>query len=144
MWGQDQKEEIKKIEKFQEKAIRIINFVPLNAPVEKQMYEMNILKLKCFILPQNVLFVKVCLSENAPGSFNDNFHPSKLPLNYTARSSSTYQLKVNNFKTERFGCKSVVSKCHKLLVYKEEAHYNCSNFIAFVENRTPCFFERAC
>ena len=35
MWGQDQKEEIKKIEKFQEKAVRIINFLPLNAPIEK-------------------------------------------------------------------------------------------------------------
>ena len=60
---------------------------------------------------QNTLFVKDCLSENAPDSFNDKFHPSKLPLNHTARSSSTYQLKVNNFKTERYGCKSIVNKC---------------------------------
>ena len=51
------------------------------------------------------------LSENAPGSFNDTFHTSKLPLNHTTRSSSTYQLKVNNFKTERYGCKSIVNKC---------------------------------
>ena len=35
MWRQDQNEEFKKIEKLQEKAIRIINFLPLNAPVEK-------------------------------------------------------------------------------------------------------------
>ena len=47
----------------------------------------------------NILFVKDCLSENVPGSFNDKFHPSMLPLNHTTRSSSTYQLKVNNFKT---------------------------------------------
>ena len=50
---------------------------------------------------QNILFVKDCQSENAPRSFNDKFHPSKVPLNHTKRSSSTYQLKVNNFKTER-------------------------------------------
>ena len=55
---------------------------------------------------QNMLFVKYCLNENAPSSFNDEFHPSKLPLNHTIRSSSTYQLKVNNFNTERFGHKS--------------------------------------
>ena len=103
IWGQDQNEEFKKIEKLQEKAIRIISFLPLNATVEKQMYEMNILKLKDFIMLQNILFVKDCLSENALGSFNDKFHPSKLPLNHTTRSSSTYQLKVNNFKTERYG-----------------------------------------
>ena len=30
---------------------------------------------------QNILIVKDCLSENAPGSFNDKFHPSKLPHN---------------------------------------------------------------
>ena len=100
IWGQDQNEEFKKIEKLQEKALRIIHFLPLTAPVEKQMYKINILKLKDFIILENILSVKDCLSENAPGSFNDKFHPSKLPLNHTARSSSSYQLKVNNFKTE--------------------------------------------
>ena len=78
------------------------------------MYEINILKvkLKDLIMLQNILFVKDYLSENAPGSFNDKFHPSKLPLNHTTRSSSTYQLKVNNFNTERY-ChkKSTVNKC---------------------------------
>ena len=111
IWGQDQNEEFKKIEKLQEKAIRIINFIPLNPPVEKQIYEMNILKLKAFIMLQNILFVKDRLSENVAGSFNDKFHPSKVPLNHTTRSSSTYQLEVNNFKTERYGCKLIVNKC---------------------------------
>ena len=68
--------------------------------LKKQMYEISILKLKDFIMLQNVLFVKYCLNENAPGSFNYKFHPYKLPLNHITRSSSTYQLKVNNFKTE--------------------------------------------
>ena len=91
-------EDFKKMEKLQGKAIRIINLIPLNALVEKQKYEMNILKPKDFIVLQNILFVKGRLNENAPGSFNDKFHSSKLPLNHTTRSSSTYQLKVINFK----------------------------------------------
>ena len=95
---------------LQGKAIRIVNFLPLNAPVEKQMYKMRIPKLKDFIMLQNILFVKDCLSENTRESFNDKFHPSKLPLNHTTRSSSTYQLKVNNFKTERYGRKSIENK----------------------------------
>ena len=33
----DQNEEFKKIEKLQEKAIRIISFLPLNATVEKHV-----------------------------------------------------------------------------------------------------------
>ena len=76
----------------------------------KNMYEMNTLKLKDFIMLQNILFLKDCLSENAPGSFNDKFHPSKLPLNHTTRSF-THQRKVNNFNTERYGRKSTVNKC---------------------------------
>ena len=55
--------------------------------------------------------VKNCPSENVSCSFNDKFHPSKLPLNDKTRSSSTCQLKVNNFKTERYGPKSIVNKC---------------------------------
>ena len=90
-------EDFKKIEKLQGKAIRITNFLPLNAPVEKQKYEMNILKLQDFINLWNMLFVTGCLNENAPGSFNDKFHSSNfIPLNHTTRSSSTYQLKVIN------------------------------------------------
>ena len=90
-------EDFKKIEKLQGKAIRIINFLPLNAPVEKQKYEMNILKLQDFIMLWNILFVTGCLNENAPGSFDDKFHSSNfIPLNHTTRSSSTYQLKVIN------------------------------------------------
>ena len=107
IWGQDQSEEFKKIEKLQEKAIRIVNFLPLNATVEKQMYEMNILKLKDFIMLQNIL------TENALGSFNDKFHSSKLPLNHT-RSSSTYQLKVNNFIIERYAANQLWTNAHYL------------------------------
>ena len=97
--------------KLQGKAIRIVSFLPLNAPVEKQMYKMRIPKLMDFIMLQNILFVKDCLSENTRESFNDKFHPSKLPLNHTTRYNvSTYQLKVNNFKTERYGRKSIENK----------------------------------
>ena len=96
-FAQLKNEYFKKIEKIQGKAIRIINFLALNAPFENQKYEMNILKLKVFIMLRNILFVKDCLNENAPGGFNDKFHSSKLRMNHTARSSSTYQLKVINF-----------------------------------------------
>ena len=81
-------EDFKKIEKLQGKAIWIINFLPLNAPVEKQNYQMNILKLKDFIMLRNILFVKGCLNGNSPGSFDDKFHSSKLRLNHTKRSWS--------------------------------------------------------
>ena len=56
---------------------------------------------------QNEQFKKIeKLSEKAIRIIN--FLP---PLNQKTRSSSTNQLKVNNFKTERYGCKSIVNKC---------------------------------
>ena len=58
--GQNQNEEFKKIEKLQENAIRMINLLHLNTPGIKK----KILKLKDFIMLQNMLFVKDCASEN--------------------------------------------------------------------------------
>ena len=52
-----------KIETLQEKAIRIIKFLPSNAPVSKEMHQLRILKLKDFITLQNVRFVYDCLEE---------------------------------------------------------------------------------
>ena len=43
--------------KTSENVIRIINFISLNAPVEIQMHETNILKQKDFIMLQIILFV---------------------------------------------------------------------------------------
>ena len=40
-----------------------------------------------------------------------NFTPVKIPLNHKTRLSNAYQLKVNNFMTERYGRKSKVNKC---------------------------------
>ena len=94
-----------------QKEIRVTDFLPLNFPVEKQMYEINILELRNFIMLQNILFMKDFLRENAAGSFNDKFHPSKLLLNHTARSTSTCQLEANKLKRERYGRKSIVNKC---------------------------------
>ena len=61
VWGQYQGTEFKKIETLQEKAIRIINFLPDNAPFSEEMRKLRILKLIDFITPQNVLFVYDCL-----------------------------------------------------------------------------------
>ena len=75
IWGQDQNEEFKKMEKLREKAIRIINFLPLNAPVEKQMYEINIQKEKDFIMLQNILFVNTALVKTTQVVLIENFTP---------------------------------------------------------------------
>ena len=73
MWGQYQGTEFKKIEALEEKAIRIIKFLPNNAPVSTEMHKLRILKLKDFITLQNVLFIYDCLEEERMKSFNTIF-----------------------------------------------------------------------
>ena len=73
VWGQYQGTELKKIETLQEKAIRIIKFLPNNAPVSKEVHKLRILKLKNFITLQNILFVYDCLEEERMESFNTTF-----------------------------------------------------------------------
>ena len=55
IWDQEHSNEFKKIGKLQEKVIRIIKFLPNDAPVTKTMKELKILKLKDSITLQNIL-----------------------------------------------------------------------------------------
>ena len=84
--GTIQGTEFKKIETLQEKAIRIIKFLPNNNPVSKEMYKSRILKLKHFITLQNVLFVYDCLEEKRMKSFNTTFKQIKTNQFYNTRS----------------------------------------------------------
>ena len=109
--GQYQGNEFKKIELLQEKAIRIIRFLPNDAPVSKEMHELRILKLKDFITLQNVLFVYDCLEEERMKSFNTTFKQMETNQFYNTRSFNTHQLKRRDFKTEKYGHFSILSKC---------------------------------
>ena len=111
VWGQYQGTEFKKIETLQEKAIRIIKFLPNNAPVSKEMHKLRILKLKDFITLQNVLFVYDCLEEERMKSFNTTFKQMETNQFYNTRSFNTHQLKRRDFKTEKYGRFSILSKC---------------------------------
>ena len=73
MWGQYQGPEFKKIETLQDKAIRIVTFLPNNVPVSKEMHKLRILKLKDFITIQKILFVYDCLERERMKSFNTTF-----------------------------------------------------------------------
>ena len=96
---------------MQEKAIRIIKFIPNNAPVSKELHKLRILKLKDFITLQNVLFVYYCLEEEITKSFNTTFKQMETNQFYNTRSFNTHQLKRRDFKTEKYGRFSILSKC---------------------------------
>ena len=109
IWGQEHSNKFKKIEKLQEKAIKIIKFLPNDAP--KTMKELKILKLKDFITLQNILFVKDSLTNEGMTSFNKIFQQSTTTRYQNTRSASSFQLRKRDFKTEKYGRFSIINKC---------------------------------
>ena len=102
---------IRKIKTLQEKAIKTIKFLPNSAPVSKEMHKLRILKLKDFVKLQNILFVYDCLEEERIKSFNTTFKRMETDQFHNAISFNTHQLKRRDFKTEKYGCFSILSKC---------------------------------
>ena len=63
--------------KLQNKAIRIINFLPFNSSnINKTYNDLKILKLPDFISLQNSLFVKDCFEKEIPNPFINYFQES--------------------------------------------------------------------
>ena len=102
---------IRKIKTLQEKAIKTIKFLPNSAPVSKEMHKLRILKLKDFVKLQNILFVYDCLEEERIKSFNTTFKRMETDQFHNAISFNAHQLKRRDFKTEKYGCFSLLSKC---------------------------------
>ena len=63
IWGQTKTDLSRKIEKLQDKALRIINFLPKGTPVSDTYKNSKILKLQDSISLQNALLVKDSLEE---------------------------------------------------------------------------------
>ena len=75
------------------------------------MYKLKILKLKDFITLQNILFVYDFLEEERMKSFNKTFKRMETNQFHSTRSFNTQQLKRRDFKTEKYGRFSILSKC---------------------------------
>ena len=75
------------------------------------MHKLRILKLKDFVKLQNILFVYDCLEEERIKSFNTTFKRMETDQFHNAISFNTHQLKRRDFKTEKYGCFSILSKC---------------------------------
>ena len=67
IWGQIKTKLFQEVVKLQNKAIRIINFLPFNSSnINKTYNDLKILKLPDFISLQNSLFVKDCVEKEIP------------------------------------------------------------------------------
>ena len=74
IWGQTRTKLFQEVVKLQNKAVRIINFLPFNrSNINKTYNDLKILKLPDFISSQNSLFVKDCFEKEIPNPFINYF-----------------------------------------------------------------------
>ena len=105
VWGQENSALLQKIENLQDKALRIINFLPNNYPISETYKKLNILKLRDFIKLQNTLFVKKCLENEIPSPFKNFFEKSQV-LHQT-RTSIKNCVSLPLVETETYGTNSI-------------------------------------
>ena len=88
IWGQIKTKLFQEVKKLQNKAIRIINFLPFNSSSISKTYNgLKILKLPYLISLQNSLFVKDCFEKEIPNPFINYFQKSGSEHSHTMRSA---------------------------------------------------------
>ena len=88
IWGQTKTKLFQEVVKLQNKAIRIINFLPFNSSnINKTYNDLKILKLPDFILLQNSLFMKDCFEKEILNPFFNYFKKSGSQHSHGTRST---------------------------------------------------------
>ena len=106
VWGQKEKQIIK-ISELQDKALRIINFKPINHPVLELYKNNKILKLQDYIKLLNFMFVKDVLAENHIPAFENMFMKTSETHRHRTRHSLRNTVVLPQPKTENYGKTSV-------------------------------------
>ena len=73
IWGQSKSDHFRKLVELQDKALRIINFLPDRAPLRDIYKNSKILKLPDYIALQNTLLIKDFFNEELPKLLNEHF-----------------------------------------------------------------------
>ena len=100
-----------KIEKAQNKAMRIISFADYHAPVEPLFKEKHIIRINDFIALQNILFVHDCFHNKLPSCFNDYFTLVSDVHDHNTFSNEMGMLYAPEVNTTMYGLHSLSKKC---------------------------------
>ena len=108
IWEQSKTKLFQKIEKLQDKAIRIISFLPKSASVKEAYSLLKILKIRDFIPLQNALLVvKDVFEEKIPSPFISYFKKLNTQHLHTTRSAINQSAFVPIVNTEIHGINSI-------------------------------------
>ena len=108
VWGISNNSYVKKIEKLQNKAMKIINFKEFTAPSNPLYADCELLKLNDVIMLKNCLFVHDFLNNCLPNCFKDYYQKLNMVYDhYETRGSSRGALFVPATSTSKYGINSI-------------------------------------
>ena len=110
IWGLSNYEHVNKIQKLQNRAMKIINCRDFNSPSKPLYISNKILKLNDVIKLRNCLFVHDFLNNLLPNCFYDYFKELNLIYTHDTRSSSLGCLYVPLVNTTTYGINSITYK----------------------------------
>ena len=106
IWAQFPNQHIIRLQKIQNKAMKIINFSKYNDPVDPIYFKLNVLKINDQVTLQNILYVHNCLNNNIPKPLKNSF--TLMTNSYAnTRSRSQYKLALPKVRTLTFGLNSI-------------------------------------
>ena len=106
VWGQFQNQHVTRLQKIQNKTIRIINFSKYNDPVDPIYHKLNVLKLCDHVKLQNFLYVHNCLNNKIPEPLKESFTFMTESCSYT-RSTIENKLALPKVRTLPYGLNSI-------------------------------------
>ena len=107
IWGQFNNKHICRLQRIQNKALRIINFADYKDPSTPLYFKSNILKISDHVKLQNFLFVHKAIKGDLPLPFNDYFQTSVETHNINTRGASNYKLLLPKARTQSYGINSI-------------------------------------
>ena len=124
IWGQSMSHHLRKLIELQEKALRIINFLPDTAPLKDIYKNSKILKLPEYIALQNALLIKDFFNEELPKPLNQYFKKLNHQHLYRTRSATHNSIFVPKVYTETYGKNSIKYKSTMLWNYLQQTIQN--------------------
>ena len=107
IFGQIQNRHITRLQKLQDRSVRIINFGKYNDHRNLLYLKSKILKINDSIQLSNFLFVHDCNGNNIPSSLQNSFKLVSSVHNYNTRKALQHNMALPKIKTKVFGIMSI-------------------------------------
>ena len=114
IWGQIKSNHFLRLERIQNKAIKILNFANFRESVTPLYKKSKILKLTDNIKLNNFLFVFDDVNDKLPPALENTFQLTANSHGYSTRSTVLHKVNIPSVRTTVYGLKSITfQSCHE-------------------------------